>query len=78
MWVRQQVQGNSDTSSLDEDLSPLQPLRVSKTHSRSSTRHSESDANETMTAPPPPVVNYSILREPLLEEGVADLVPLTT
>ena len=25
---------------------------------------------------PPPVVNYSVLREPLLEEGLADLVPI--
>lgn len=42
-------------------------------HTRNNSYGSQLNATKIL----PPIVNYSVLREPLLDEGVADLVPAT-
>ena len=65
-----QIQANSDSVLLEEDPWPLTESQTA--------RQTGADTTTSDKTQPPPPVNYSILREPLLEEGVADLVPVTS
>ena len=73
---------NCDNVSLNSE-DPLSPWPTNGTgittpHSWASSNRATQPDPTPDSALPPPVVNYSELREPLLEEGLADLVPVTS
>ena len=83
LQVQIQASGRSDSSSVSEGhLWPVSGDHPNSLTSKS-TSYTASQADTIATEKPSPakvptVVNYSILREPLLEEGVAELVPANT
>ena len=64
------AQDDGDNTSLN-DGHVISPRPIGETNNTRDLTHHDG-------TPPPPIVNYYILREPLLEEGVADLVPVTS
>ena len=81
LQVQEQARGSSDSLSVSEDLWPTSGRHTNSLHTRVTGYTARSQADTSATEKPSPakmpptVVNYSILREPLLEEGVAELVP---
>ena len=65
----------SDENQDGEELSDHLSVGERSINSKATLRSSPGVPQDKDKAPPP-VVNYSILREPLLEEGLADLIPI--